>query len=416
MSTASQPADLQPICSLAWETMSEAARRTVATAPVIPQIAARAKEAAARHAGFIRGDQGQVVGVMPEREVYYGPSSGLPELRRLVARFWTLAYDLDGPTGRTGGRLAAEHVAVVSGATEGLAIVMRLLARDRVIGVQRLCWGNYRSIIDHAGGQAVTVDYFRPDGAFDLDGLSKAVRDHDIHVLLVNFPANPTGDVLFDDELESLAGLARELDLVLVSDEVYNWIRYDGTPRSLLSFAPERTVVIGAASKEYLIPGARTGYVLSNDPVFSGEWMPRLIRSTSSSPNVLGQQLASEMLAGDVLDLEAGRAPSMLSIIREELRNRRDVMVETLRAAGLTIESRHRGSPLGGIALLARLPSGLEDDEAVIDAAIDMGYFSAIPGSVFGAPGCIRFGYAGIPAQDIHRLADRLPEVFDAVG
>jgi aminotransferase len=395
--------------------MSEVARRTVATAPVIPQIAARAKEAAARHEGFIRGDQGQVVGVMPEREVYYGPSSGLPELRRLVARFWTLAYHLGGRTGRPDGGLTTEHVAVVSGATEGLAIVMRLLARGRVVGVQRLCWGNYRSIIDHAGGEAVTIDYFRPDGSFDLDGLSKAVRDHDIHALLVNFPANPTGDVLFDDELEALAGLARELDLVLVSDEVYNWIRYDGAPRSMLDFAPERTVVIGAASKEYLIPGARTGYVLSNDAVFSGEWMPRLIRSTSSSPNVLGQRLALDMLASDVRDLEAGRAPSMLFIIKEELRNRRDAMIETLHAAGLTIESRHHEAPLGGIALLARLPNGLEDDEAVIDAAIDMGSFSAIPGSVFGAPGCIRIGYAGIPTPDIYRLADRLPEVFEAV-
>ncbi len=415
MSTAPAQDSAQPILRLAWEAMPQAMRHTVTSAPVIPQIAARAKAAAAEHPGFVRGDQGQVVGVMPDREVYYGPSSGLPDLRRLVARFWTLAYNLSGRNGLPEKGLDAEHVAIVSGATEGIAILMRLLAPDRAVGVQRFCWGNYRNIIAHAGGTAVTLDFFTPDGDFDVAGLTAAIEASNVRTLLVNFPANPTGDVLSDDELAALAELARERDLVLVSDEVYNWIRYDDTPRTLLEFAPERTLVVGAASKEYLIPGARTGYILSADTTFSGKWMPRLIRSTSSSPNVLGQRLAMEMLAADVDDLEAGRAPTILSIIKEELRSRRDAMVEVLRSTDFKIESRHDGLPLGGIALLARLPEGLEDDDAVIDAAIDMGRFSAIPGSAFGAPGCIRFGYAGIPVEGIERLAEGLPEVLDAV-
>jgi aspartate/methionine/tyrosine aminotransferase len=416
MNASAAPANNQPICRLTWKTMPEAMRNTVTSAPVIPQIAARAKLAAAENPEFVRGDQGQVVGVLPDREIYYGPSSGLPELRDLVARYWTLAYGLAGRDGLPKSGLAAENVAIVSGATEGLAILLRLLAPNRAVGVQRHCWGNYRNIITHARGKAVTADFFAPDGSFELAGLAKTVRDHDIRTLLVNFPANPTGDVLFDDELEALADLAREQDLVLVSDEVYNWIRYDDSPQTLLAFAPERTLVIGAASKEYLIPGARTGYVLSADPTFSGEWMPRLIRATSSSPNVLGQHMAMEMLEADVLDLEAGRAPTTLSIVKEELRNRRDAMVDMLRSAGLKIESRHGGSPQGGIALLARLPEGIEDDDTVVDAAIDMGFFSAIPGSTFGAPGCIRFGYAGIPLDAIERLAEALPQVLDTVG
>ncbi len=220
----------QAILRLAWEAMPEAMQRTVTSAPVIPQIAARAKAAAAEHPKFIRGDQGQVVGVMPDREVYYGPSSGLPDLRRLIGRFWTLAYGLNECDGLPEDGLGAEHVAIVSGATEGIAIVMRLLAPDRAIGVQRFCWGNYRNIIAHAGGEAVTLDFFAPDGSFDLAGLTTAIEAANIRTLLVNFPANPTGDVLSDDELGALAELARERDLVLVSDEVYNWIRYDGKP------------------------------------------------------------------------------------------------------------------------------------------------------------------------------------------
>jgi aspartate/methionine/tyrosine aminotransferase len=405
----------RPILRHSWEGMPEAMQKTVSSAPVIPLIAARAKAVAAAHPGFIRGDQGQVVGVMPDREVYYGPSSGLPELRNLVGRFWTLAYGLQGRVGLPGHGLGKEHVAIVSGATEGLAILMRMLARNRSVGVQRFCWGNYRSLIAHAGGEPRTLDFFTDDGNFDLEGLEAAIEKADVRTLLVNFPANPTGDVLSDDELESLAELARKRDLMLVSDEVYNWIRYDDSPRTLLSLAPERTLVIGAASKEYLIPGARTGYVLTTDATFGGEWMPRLIRSTSSSPNVLGQKMAMKMLGADVEDLEAGRAPSILGAIKEELRRRRDAMVDVLRSAGFELMTRGGDAPRGGISLLARLPNDVQDDSAVIDTALEMGRFSAIPGSAFGAPGCIRFGYAGIEVDSIGRLARFLPEVLDAV-
>jgi aminotransferase len=404
----------RPMLAAMWKAMPPAMRQTVTSAPVIPQIAARAAAAAAAHPGFVRGDQGQVVGVMPQREVYYGPSSGLPDLRRLAGRFWTLAYGLEKKEGLPEGGLGPQHVAIVSGATEGVAILMRLLAPGRRVGVQRFFWGNYRNIIAHAGGSVEVLDFFQEDGSFDGAGLAAAVHGSDIRTLLVNFPANPTGDVLSDDELAALADLAREHDLILVADEVYNWIRYDDEPRTLLAFAPERTLVIGAASKEYLIPGARTGYVLSADATFSGEWMPRLIRSTSSSPNVLGQRLTIDMLASDVADLEAGRSPSILGAVKEELRRRRDAMVDALRSLGFAVVSRH-GVPRGGISLLARLPEGIENDQAVIDTAIDMGRFSAIPGSAFGAPGCIRFGYAGMPLAAIERLAAGLPEVLEAV-
>jgi DNA-binding transcriptional MocR family regulator len=90
-------------------------------------------------------------------------------------------------------------------------------------------------------------------------------------------------------------------------------------------------------------------------------------------------------------------------------------MVETLESEGFEIVSRHDGMPRGGISLLARLPEGAEDDRAFIDTAIDMGRFSAIPGSAFGAPGCIRFGYAGISTDGIRRMAKSIPDVINAL-
>ncbi len=411
----SSSASRGPILSSAWEAMSPAARKTAVTPPSIPAIAARAKLVAAAHPDFIRGDQGQVVNVFPEKEIYYGPSSGLPELRRLVGRFWTIAYGLSDVEGIPSGGLGAEHVAIVSGATEGLAILLRMLAPGRKVGLQRLHWGNYRNLISLGGGEHVLLDWFKPDGSLDLDGVAAAVDDHDLRVLIMNFPANPTGDILSDSEFKAVAELARNRDLVLISDEVYNWVRYDDQPRSLLGFAPERTIVVGAASKEYLIPGARTGYVICADETFSSEWMPRLIRATSSSPNVLGQQATLEMLGPDVEDLEAGKPPRMLLEIKEELRRRLAMMTEVLLATGFTIEGRFPEGPRGGISLLARLPEGLDDDVAFLDKAMDMARFSAIPGSAFGAPGCVRFGYAGIPCEAIERMRTGLLDVIDSM-
>lgn len=394
-------------------TVSPAVLRTLDTPPVIPVIAARAKAVAASHPGFIRGDQGQVVGVRPDLEIYYGPSSGLPELRHAVARFWTLAYGLDGCPAIPDGGLTSDNVAVVSGATEGIAILMRLLAPGHRVAVQRWFWGNYRNLIAHAGGEPVVVDLFTDDGRFDADGLAAAVREHQIRVLIVNVPANPTGDVLDDGELAELAELARRLDLVIVADEVYNWIRYDASPRTFLAFAPERTIVVGAASKEYLIPGARTGYLIGCDSIVTNEWLPRMIRATSSSPNVLGQRAALEMIADDVDDLENGRPPTLLLSIRNELERRRDRMAEALQRTGWTLLTRRGEVPRGGISMFARLPDGLDDDRAFLECALDLGLFSAIPGSAFGAPGCVRFGYAGIPVEQIDLLEAHLQTVAD---
>ena len=391
--------------------VSPTVRRTLDTAPIIPAIAARAKVAAAANPDFIRGDQGQVVGVRPDLEIYYGPSSGLPELRHAVARFWTLAYGLAGSDGLPADGLTADNVAVVSGATEGLAILMRLLAPGHRVAVQRWFWGNYRNLIAHAGGEVVVVDLFSDDGRFAADSLAATIEEQRIRVLVLNVPANPTGDVLDDSELAELAELARRHDLVVVADEVYNWIRFDDSPRSFLTFAPERTVVVGAASKEYLIPGARTGYILAIDSTFADEWLPRMIRSTSSSPNVLGQRAALEMLSADVDDLEHGRSPHLLLAIRDELQRRRDRMTTALRHTGWTLLTRDGRVPRGGISMFARLPAGLDDDRAFLDLALELGLFSAIPGSAFGAPGCVRFGYAGMTVDQIDRLEEHLRTV-----
>ncbi|MFZ2055149.1 MAG: pyridoxal phosphate-dependent aminotransferase [Candidatus Aminicenantales bacterium] len=403
-----------PLLKRIWSLMPEGIHQTVISEPIIPAIAARAKTIAASNPDFIRSDQGQVVGIFPEKEIFYGPSAGLEELRDLVACFWTKAYNLKGKLGLPPYGLDKKHVAIVSGATEGLAIVMHLIAFQQNVGLMSLYWSNYKGIIRNAGGNPVVVALFDADYKINFKKVEQLIREKKITSLLLNFPNNPSGDVLTEKEMSGLAELAEKLDLVIVSDEVYNFIRYKGEPQSMLAFAPERTVVVSSASKEYLIPGARVGYVLCADETFASSWMPKMIRSFSSSPNVLGQRVLIDFLREEVSDFENGRAPRIITEVKKELRERCRLIISILKDKGFALAGRDKDFPSGAISVLVRLPEWIKvDDKAFVEKAMELEKFSAIPASVFGAPGCLRFGYAGMPREDIGRLSRHLQDVLD---
>jgi aspartate aminotransferase len=406
-----------PLLRRVWSLMPEGIRQTVASEPVIPAIAARAKTIAASNPEFIRSDQGQVVGIFPEKEIFYGPSAGLEELRDLVARFWSAAYRLKGSPGLPPYGLDKRNVAIVSGATEGLAIVMHLVAFQQNVGLMPLYWSNYKGIIRNAGGNPIVIELFDKHYRIDFEKVERFIRENRITSLLINFPNNPSGDILTDEEMVKLAGLAGRLDLIIVSDEVYNFIRYKGEPQSMLAFAPERTVVISSASKEYLIPGARVGYVLCADETFTNSWMAKMIRSFSSSPNVLGQRILLDILKEEVKDFENGRPPRIISEVKRELRERCGLIISVLKDKGFTLAGRDEDFPSGAISVLVKLPDWIKaDDKAFVEKAMELGKFSAIPASVFGAPRCLRFGYAGMPREDIRRLSHGLEDVLSYYG
>jgi aspartate/methionine/tyrosine aminotransferase len=291
---------------------------------------------------------------------------------------------------------------------------MHLFAHNQNVGLMSLHWSNYKGIIQNAGGNPIVVDLFGHDYNPDFDRVEKFIQDNKITSLLINFPNNPSGDVLSVKELERLAELARKLDIILISDEVYNFIRYKGEPQSMLSFAPERTVVVSSASKEYLIPGARVGYVLAADAMFTNSWMGNMVRSFSSSPNILGQNMLIELLKEEVNDFKNGQPPRIITEIKKELKERCDLIISVLKEKGFELAGRDRDFPSGAISVLARLPKDIGcDDKEFVDKALELEQFSAVPASVFGAPNCIRFGYAGMTKESIRNLSRNLDEVLD---
>lgn len=375
----------------------------------IPTIAARAQVIAREDPGFVRGDIGQIVGLDPSVEVLYGPPIGLDALRAAVAEFWTLSFGLADPD-RLGHGLRAENVAITTGAAEALTLLFRCFGSGRTVGLPRGYWENYLNGVSLADGHAVVVDYFDDHGRLDLENLGREVRMENVRCLVANFPCNPTGAVLDEAEARAIGAFLREHDLVLIADEVYSRLRFDGRPPvSLLPFAPERVVTLSSASKEYLIPGARVGYVISDRPNLTDNVLRKLVRANTASPNVPGQEKVLELMNRDLIALRAGRDPDFLIKVRTELGRRKEALVGVLRKHGFTLVGRSGHEPMGTIFLMAALPPWWTGtDEALVEAALERRVFSAVPGSAFGLGRSVRFSFGSMSLAAIEELDRRI--------
>jgi N-succinyldiaminopimelate aminotransferase len=192
----------------------------------------------------------------------YPPGRGIPALRQAIVdhqrRFYGLEYDPD------------TQVLVTTGATEAIAAALLAYVEpgDEVIALEPY-YDSYAACIAMAGGHRVPVTLRAPDFRLDLDELRAAVTPR-TKVLLINSPHNPTGTVLTDEELRGVAAVAIERDLVVITDEVYEHLIYDGLEhRPLTSYdgMAERTISIGSAGKTFSVTGWKIGWVTGTPEV-----------------------------------------------------------------------------------------------------------------------------------------------------
>ncbi len=188
----------------------------------------------------------------------YPPGPGIPELRRAIAdhqqRFYGLAFD------------PAAEVLVTTGATEAVAAALLALVEpgDEVIAFEPY-YDSYAACVAMAGGIRVPVTLRPPDFRPDLDALRSAVTTR-TRLILLNSPHNPTGSVFTRAELEAIAELACERDLLVVADEVYEHLVYTGEhlPIGSLPGMTDRTVSISSAGKTFSFTGWKIGWVTAS--------------------------------------------------------------------------------------------------------------------------------------------------------
>jgi N-succinyldiaminopimelate aminotransferase len=187
----------------------------------------------------------------------YPPGIGIPPLRQAIAAHQTRCYRLDYD--------ADSEVLVTAGATEAIAAALLALAGpgDEVVLFEPY-YDSYAACVALSGAQRRVVTLERDGGgwAFDPAALAKAITPA-TKVLLLNSPHNPTGTVFGAAELTAVAEAAIEHDLVVVSDEVYEHLTFDGighTPIATLPGMRERTVTISSAGKTFSVTGWKIGW------------------------------------------------------------------------------------------------------------------------------------------------------------
>lgn len=215
----------------------------------------------------------RAVEAMRAGENQYAPGHGIAPLREAIAAHQARHYGLDLDP--------ATDVVVTTGATEGIAAAMLAFVDpgDEVVVLEPY-YDSYLAMIAFAGGVRRPVTLPAPDFRLDVDALREAVTDR-TKVLLVNTPHNPTGTVLNRAELQAIADLAIERDLVVVTDEVYEHLVFDDHEHVPLATLPgmwERTVTLSSAGKMFSFTGWKIGWATGPkdlvDAVFAAkQWL-----------------------------------------------------------------------------------------------------------------------------------------------
>ena len=259
---------------------------------------------------------------------------------------------------------------VTCGATE--AMISTLLALvdpgDEVIVLEPF-YENYGPDADIAGARPIYVPLRPPDNVFDRDELRKAFGPR-TKAIIVNTPNNPTGRVFTRDELTFIASLCIEHDVVAVTDEIYEHIRYDGEhiPMATLPGMAERTVTISGASKTFSVTGWRVGWIVAPPELTAG------IRKVHDFVTVGAPAPLQEAVAAG---LALGRP--YYDSLSAEYRKRRDLLVPALEAAGFAPRK-----PEGAYYVLCDItPFGFDDDTTFAHWLVSEVGVAGVPGSSF---------------------------------
>jgi len=298
----------------------------------------------------------------------YTSNLGLPSLRRSISTyvrdFFHLDYDAD------------TEVLVTVGVSEAIDLALRaLLNPGEEVVYHEPCYVSYSPSIIMAYGDAVAVETTKEDG-FSLkpEALAAAITPK-TRVVMLNFPTNPTGATASLEDLEGIAKICVEHDLMVLSDEIYSELRYDDEePHVSIATLPgmrERTVLLHGFSKAFAMTGFRLGYACAPQPII--EAMMKIHQYSMLCAPITSQMAAIEAL-------ENG-APAVAKM-RESYHQRRDFMVKRLNGMGLDCHT-----PGGAFYVFPDIrKTGLTSQEFAMQLLEEEGV-AAVPGTAFGPSG-----------------------------
>ncbi len=331
----------------------------------------------------------------------YTAAPGIPQLRKAVADRIREDYGLD---------YAVEEIIVSNGGKHSLYNLMLAVVDkgDEVI-IPAPYWVSYPEMVTLACGKSVILPTEEERGfRITADSLRAAITPR-TKALIFNNPSNPTGAVYSRKEMEAIAEVVLEKDLVVIADEVYDKLVYEGmeftTFASLGEEIKQRTIVVNAVSKTYSMPGWRIGYAAGPSEIIGG--MTRIQSHSTSNPCSISQMAALEALRGP---------QDELADMRARFENRRDFVLERL----ATLPDVTCPKPMGAFYVFPNVSAyyGKENGVGVIEDSLGMAFYllkeakvALIPGSAFGSQDCIRISYA----TSMDQLEEGMARILDAI-
>jgi len=307
----------------------------------------------------------------------YTPTGGIRELKEaIVARH---AEDFDSNYS------AAECLVTVGGKQAVFEGMMATLNEGDEVILPVPYWASFLDIIHYAGGKPVLLPTREDEGfVVRAAAVEKLITPH-TRMMVLNSPNNPTGAVIPPEEMRKLLALAVRYNLLLLSDECYCHLVYEGQPFSLGSSRDrEHLLVVDSLSKTYAMTGWRVGFALGNAKLLAN--MVKLQSHSTSNPPSLAQKAA----------VEAFQAPQdCVHAMLAEYRRRRDRMVAGLRA----IPGIQCTFPQGAFFAYPNVSAylrrdGLGDTALLAERLLEEAHVVVVPGQAFGTQEHIRISYA----------------------
>ena len=308
-----------------------------------------------------------------ENKTRYAPSSGIEPLRAALAKKLQTRNQMDVTT---------DNVIVTAGGAHALHVAFQAVLNpgDDVLLFSPY-WTPIRDMVTGAEARALLV----PTATARRNGLTKTLEQFSTphtRAIYYNTPQNPAGTVFSRTEAEEVAAFAIKHDLVVIADEAYEDLVYEGEHFSIASLPgmAERTITAFTFSKSYAMTGWRIGYAVAGELFMSG--LKKLVLYSINGVSTPTQWAALEALSTPQSTIDARR---------EEYRAKRDLLVEGLRECGLECET-----PEGAFYAFPDVSRIHKDSRKVAAMLLEKAHVATIPGVVFGAQGegHVRFGYS----------------------
>ena len=306
---------------------------------------------------------------------HYGPSAGLPELRKAIA---------DEVSQSRGVRVQPEEVVVVPGGKPIIFFsILALIEEGDEVIYPNPGFPIYESMINYVGGRGVPI-HLREERDFrlDVEELGGLINDR-TKLIIINSPHNPTGGVLNKRDIERIAAAIGDRNIFVLSDEIYSRLIFDGDHHSIISEPgfKDRTILLDGFSKTYAMTGWRMGYgVMRTDLAWQ---VARLMTNSNSCTASFSQVAGIEALRGDQSSVEHMRA---------EFQRRRDVFVAGLnRIKGFSCRM-----PKGAFYVFPNITATGWKSKPLADALLEEAGVACLSGTSFGefGEGYLRFSTA----------------------